>query len=47
MDKKEFLNNILKIHSVAVSTIDKNGLPSSSNRSKIRRCNYGKVGFFN
>lgn len=29
MDKKEFLNNILKIHSVAVSTIDKNGLPSS------------------
>lgn len=27
MNKQEFLNNILKIHSVAVSTIDNNGLP--------------------
>ena len=29
MDKKEFLNNIIKIHSVSVSTIDRNGLPNS------------------
>lgn len=29
MDKKEFLNNILKIHSVSVATIDKEGKPSS------------------
>lgn len=29
MNKQEFLNNILKIHSVAVSTIDNNGLPNS------------------
>lgn len=29
MNKQGFLNNILKIHSVAVSTIDNNGLPNS------------------
>ena len=29
MDKQEFLNNILKIHSVSVATVDKEGKPSS------------------
>lgn len=29
MNKKEFLENILKIHAVAVSTIDKDGNPTS------------------
>lgn len=29
MNKQEFLNNIIKIHSVSVATIDKEGKPSS------------------